>query len=227
MAPYLNGRGANPIPDLIERSWPILRDHPVNLARKSKGLKEANSIWLWGQGKAPKLPTFTGRFNLRGGVISAVDLLKGIGVYAGFEPIHVEGATGYLDTNYVGKAQGALEALERLDFMFVHVEAPDEAGHNALVREKIQAIEAFDEKVVGTVLAGLERFEDYRVMVASDHLTPISVKTHTNDPTPFAWAGKEELAGNLKDPGFTERSAAASGLLFEHGHDLMPEFLGA
>jgi len=159
-------------------------------------------------------------------VISAVDLLKGIGVYAGFEPIHVEGATGYLDTNYVGKAQGALEALERLDFMFVHVEAPDEAGHNALVREKIQAIEAFDEKVVGTVLAGLERFEDYCVMVASDHLTPISVKTHTNDPTPFAWGGKEELAEKSKGPGFTEQSAAASGLLFEQGHDLMPEFLG-
>jgi len=226
MAPYLNGRGDNPIPDLIERSWSILRDHPVNLARRSKGLKEANSIWLWGQGRAPKLPSFTGRFDLRGGVISAVDLLKGIGVYAGFEPIHVEGATGYLDTNYVGKAQGALEALERLDFMFVHVEAPDEAGHNALVREKIQAIEAFDEKVVGTVLAGLERFEDYCVMVASDHLTPISVKTHTNDPTPFAWGGKEELAEKSKGPGFTEQSAAASGLLFEQGHDLMPEFLG-
>jgi 2,3-bisphosphoglycerate-independent phosphoglycerate mutase len=189
-------------------------------------LREANSTWLWGQGKAPKLPTFTARFNLRGGVISAVDLLKGIGVYAGFESIHVEGATGYLDTNYIGKAQGALDALDRLDFMFVHVEAPDEAGHNALVREKIQAIEAFDEKVVGTVLAGLDRFEDYRVMVASDHLTPISKKTHTKDPTPFAWADGKELAGGAGGPGFTEQSAAASGLFFENGHDLMPSFLG-
>jgi 2,3-bisphosphoglycerate-independent phosphoglycerate mutase len=226
MSPYLNGAGDNPIPGLIKRSWPVLGGHPVNADRRSRGLKEANSIWLWGQGKAPRLPAFSKRFNLQGGVISAVDLLKGIGVYAGFETIHVEGATGYLDTNYVGKARGALDALDRLDFVFVHVEAPDEAGHNALVKEKIQAIEAFDEKVVGTVLAGLERVEDYRIMVAGDHLTPISKKTHTDDPTPFAWAGKEELSRGSKGPGFTERSAAASGLLFEKGHDLMPAFLG-
>jgi 2,3-bisphosphoglycerate-independent phosphoglycerate mutase len=162
---------------------------------------------------------------LRGGVISAVDLLKGIGVYAGLEPIKVEGATGYLDTNYIGKAEGALEGLKDLDFLFVHVEAPDEASHNGNIREKIQAIEAFDEKVVGSILRGMAAREDYRIMVASDHFTPISKKTHSNEPAPFAWAGKRELESGRGGLGFTEKSARESGLIFEKGHELIPVFL--
>ncbi len=227
MAPYLNHTGQNPIPGLIRLSWKTLKDHPVNMERRKKGLKEANSIWLWGQGKAPKLPLFKDKYGLRGGVISAVDLLKGIGFYAGFETIAVDGATGYLDTNYLGKAEGALTGLKNLDFMFVHVEAPDEASHNGNIREKIQAIEAFDEKVVGSVLKGMTVFEDYRIMVASDHFTPISKRTHTSEPAPFAWAGKKELESACKGYGFTEKSAMESGVIFDKGHDLMAAFLQA
>ncbi len=226
MTPYLDHAGDNPIPGLIHSSWPVLKDHPVNTKRKKQGLKEANSIWLWGQGKAPSIPLFADKFGIKGGVISAVDLIKGIGVYAGFTPIHVEGATGYLDTNYIGKADGAVAALKDLDFIFLHVEAPDEAGHNGNYEEKIEAIENFDEKVVGTVLEGLRDFKDYRVIVASDHFTPIVKRTHTSEPAPFAWATKEELASECDGPGFTEKNARKSGLIFEKGHDLMPVFLG-
>ena len=181
MSDYLNNSSDNPVPNLIKKSWPILEDHPVNISRKEAGLNEANSIWLWGQGKAPSIPLFKDLYGLKGGVISAVDLIKGIGIYAGFRPIYVEGATGYLDTNYIGKAQGALNGLHDLDFIFLHVEAPDEASHNGNYKEKIQAIEAFDREVVGVVLEGLKEFEDYRVMVVSDHFTPIVKKTHTDD----------------------------------------------
>ncbi len=226
MSSYLNDTEHNPIPPLIRGSWEVLKDHPVNMAREKKGLKKANSIWLWGQGKAPELSLFKEKYGLSGGVISAVDLLKGIGFYAGFESIPVEGATGYLDTNYRGKAEGAVTGLEHLDFMFVHVEAPDEASHNGNIEEKIQAIEAFDEKVVGIVLEGMTQFDDYRIMVASDHFTPICKKTHTSEPAPFAWADKKELESGREGPGFTEESAKQSGLIFEKGHDLMPAFLG-
>jgi 2,3-bisphosphoglycerate-independent phosphoglycerate mutase len=171
------------------------------------------------------MPLFRDRFGLEGGVISAVDLVKGIGVYAGFTPIPVEGATGYLNTNYRGKAEEALKALETLDFVFLHVEAPDEAGHNGNREEKIEAIENFDTKVVGTVLEGLQSFPDYRVMVVSDHFTPIPKRTHTPEPTPFAWASRDELARNPKGDAFTEKAAARSGLLLEKGHELMERFL--
>jgi 2,3-bisphosphoglycerate-independent phosphoglycerate mutase len=155
-----------------------------------------------------------------------VDLLKGTGIYAGLESIDVEGATGYLDTNYRGKVEAAIEGLGHLDFIFLHVEAPDEASHNGRLEEKIQAIEAFDEKIVGAVLRGLDRFEDFRVMVASDHYTPLSKKTHTSEPAPFAWASKGELLAGGRGPGFSEAHAGASGLEFNSGHDLMPAFLG-
>ena len=225
VAPYLSQAGQNPIPDFIRLSWEVLKDHPVNLKRRDRGREEANSIWVWGQGRAPKLPLFADKYGLRGGVISAVDLLKGIGSYAGFEPIHVKGATGYLDTNYRGKAEGALEGLDHLDFLFVHVEAPDEASHHGNFKEKIQAIEYFDADVVGRVLEGLVRFEAYRVMVASDHYTPICIRTHSDEPAPFAWATKQALESAARGPGFSERSARESGLLFEKGHHLMRAFL--
>ncbi|MCJ7596387.1 MAG: cofactor-independent phosphoglycerate mutase, partial [Desulfobacterales bacterium] len=185
MASYLTHSANNPVAEIIRRSWPILKDHPVNLKRRRAGYNEANSIWLWGQGKAPKLPLFQDKYGLRGAVICAVDLLRGIGIYAGFAPILVPGATGYLNTNYRGKAEAALEALQDMDFVFLPVEAPDEAGHHGDHKEKIEAIENFDGKVVGTILKGLGVFDDYRVMVISDHLTPIVKRTHTNEPTPF------------------------------------------
>lgn len=226
VAGLLNPRGNDPIVDVTRKSWPYLENHPVNRDRKSKGLLPGNSIWLWGQGKTLKVPLFKEKFGLSGGVISAVDLLKGIGVYAGLETIYVEGATGYLDTNFKGKAAEALKALERLDFMFVHVEAPDEAGHAGSLSEKIEAIEIFDEVVVGGILKGLQEFSDYRILVASDHFTPIVKKTHTSDPTPFAWATRKELEKTPVNSGFTERFALESGLHLKKGHELMGTFLG-
>jgi len=225
MALYLNHSSGNPVPELIQRSWGILKDHPVNMERRRAGLYEANSIWLWGQGKAPRLPLFSDRYGLKGGVISAVDLLKGIGVYAGFIPIHVKGATGYLNTNYQGKAEAALKGLARLDFIFLHVEAPDEASHSGNYKEKIQAIEHFDQKVVGILIEGLKDLEDCRIMVASDHLTPIAKRTHTREPAPFAWASKKEIESVPEGPPFTEASARESGLIYERGHELIDSFL--
>ncbi len=225
MAEYLHSSG-NPVAELIQDSWESLEYHPVNEKRKRALLKEANSIWLWGQGKAPAIPLFRDIYGLEGSVISAVDLIKGIGKYAGFTPVHVEGATGYLDTNYRGKAEGALECLADMDFVFVHVEAPDEAGHNGNYKEKIQAIESFDSEVVGVALEGLKRFDDYRIMVVSDHYTPVIRKTHTNEPAPFAWAGKNELESAKGDAGFTEKHAVESKLLIDPGHRLMEGFIG-
>jgi 2,3-bisphosphoglycerate-independent phosphoglycerate mutase len=224
MADYLHSAD-NPVVELIQDSWESLEYHPVNNKRKKAGLKEANSIWLWGQGKAPLIPPFRDKYGIEGGVISAVDLIKGIGKYAGFDSIHVEGATGFLDTNYRGKAEGAIEGLTDMDFVFVHVEAPDEAGHNGNYREKIQAIESFDKEVVGVALEGLKKFDDYRIMVVSDHYTPIIKKTHTGEPAPFAWANKEELESAVLKRGFTEKSAIESGLLFDPGYKLMDEFI--
>jgi 2,3-bisphosphoglycerate-independent phosphoglycerate mutase len=225
MSQYLKNPADDPVPVLIRRSWEVLTDHPVNRKRRKEGLNEANSIWLWGQGKAPRMPSFKDKYGLTGSVVCAVDLIKGIGAYAGFNPIKVEGATGYLDTNYRGKADAALKALQTDDFVLLHVEAPDEAAHNGNYKEKIQAIEAFDEQVVGTVLKGLTHYGTYRVMVVSDHYTPIVEKTHTADPPPFAWGKKEELeSGTAKSP-FTEAFALKSGLFFERGHELMTSFL--
>ena len=227
MAPYLNQRSDNSVQAMIRRSWGVLKDHPVNLKRRKEGLKEANSIWLWGQGKAPRLPLYRDKYGLDGAVISAVDLLKGIGIYAGLKPIFVKGATGYLNTNYLGKAEAALESLQNFDFVFLHVEAPDEAGHSGNYREKIEAIENFDLKVVGTVLDGLQRFGDYRVMVVSDHLTPIARRTHTAEPTPFAWAAKREIEKNQAGVGFSEVSAEKSRVRYEKGHELMDAFVSS
>ena len=226
MAEYLNGDRENSVSQVIKSSWPLLKNHPVNLERRNRGEKEANSIWLWGQGRSPRMPLFKERFALSGGVISAVDLLKGIGIYLGFRSIYVEGATGYIDTNYEGKARAALEGLKELDFIFLHVEAPDEAGHAGDYEQKIKAIENFDARVVGNILEGLKTFSDYRVMVVSDHFTPILRRTHTDDPTPFAWAGKHELESVTEGPAFTEKAARDSGLFFEEGHDLMLSFIG-
>lgn len=226
MAPYLSQAADNQVQRLIRMSWPILKPHPVNRRRREQKEKEANSIWLWGQGRAPRLPRFVDKYGVKGAVICAVDLLRGMGIYAGFEPIYVQGATGYLNTNYRGKAEAALQALTRMDFVFLHVEAPDEAGHAGNPGEKIEAIENFDRKVVGTVLQGLDRFDDFRVMVVSDHLTPIAKRTHTGEPTPFAWASKSELNRSGTGAVFSEDSARDSGLLVDPGHTLLDRFMG-
>jgi len=225
-AAYLpKGEGAERILRLMHQSQAFLKNHPVNRQRLRDGKKPATSIWLWGQGRAPRMVRLTDRYGFRGGVISAVDLLNGIGVYAGLEVIRVPGATGYIDTNYLGKAQAALAALKEMDFMFVHVEAPDEMGHAGDLEGKIKAIEDFDEKVVGTVLAGLPSYGDYRMLVLSDHPTPIAIKTHASDPSAFAVLSSVNEENIKRGDGFNEANARKGGILVSPGHGLMKLFI--
>ncbi len=202
---------------LIKASKPILEKHEINMKRKKDGKNIANLIWPWGQGKAPNMPRFAELFGVSGSIISAVDLLKGIGKYAGLDIINVPGATGYLDTNFSGKAAYALKSLNTHDFVLVHVEAPDEAGHMGNIEAKIKAIEDFDEKVVGGMLNELSG--DYRIMVLPDHPTPISVRTHTREPVPFA------IYSTIESSDYVDRFdefAAKEGIFgLVEGHRLM------
>lgn len=202
----------------------ILRNHPVNERRVKEGKKPANAVWLWGQGRMPYMPKFAERFGIKGAIISAVDLLKGIGVYAGLEPITVPGATGYLDTNYQGKAEYALAALKEKDLVVVHVEAPDEASHGGNLEEKIKAIENFDRKVVQVVVDGLAEFGEHRILLVTDHYTPISVKTHVSEPVPFAIFSSNRR-GRTREAGFNEVSAKETGLFIRDGFKLMEKFI--
>ena len=214
-----------PVLTLMKESQRLLRNHPVNHAREAKGLPPANSIWLWGQGRSPQMITLKERFGLDGYVISAVHLIKGIGILAGLEVLEVPGATGYFDTNYDGKVQYALRGLGEKDFVYLHVEAPDEAGHMGNLPLKIESIEAFDEKVVGAILKGMEEFKRYKVLVLPDHPTPLSVRTHTADPVPYVIYSNE--GGTLSAHGkkFDEVSAGQSGISIEKGYELIERFL--
>ncbi len=213
------GKDSDILIDLIRASRPILESHEVNLKRKKNGKAPANLIWPWGQGKAPSMPLFRESYGISGSIISAVDLLKGIGKYAGLDIIDVPGATGYLDTNFTGKAAYALKSLEERDFVLVHVEAPDEAGHMGNIEAKIKAIEDFDEKVVGGILNEVGGFGDYRIMVLPDHPTPVSVKTHTREPVPFAIYSSSESADYVDR---FDESAAKEGIFgLVEGYGLM------
>ncbi len=219
-----SGEGAETLIDLMNSSQLLFKDHPVNKARSDAGKTPANSIWLWGHGRAPRIDSYQERFGLTGAVISAVDLIRGIGMYAGLEIIIVPGATGYIDTNYAGKAEAALKALETVDFVYLHVEAPDEASHSGRLDHKIQAIEDFDAKIVGPVLAGLKKFGDYRVLITPDHPTPLALMTHTSDPVPFILYSGETVE-NPAVTGYDEDNAAA-GIMLEEGYHLMRLLLG-
>ncbi len=210
---------------LMNESQRLLKNHPVNLAREAKGLPPANSIWLWGQGRSPRMITLKERFGMDGYVISAVHLIKGIGIIAGLEVLEVPGITGYFDTNYDGKALYALRGLREKDFVYVHVEAPDEAGHMGNLQLKIEAIEAFDEKVVGPILKGIKGFKRYKVLVLPDHPTPLSVRTHTADPVPYAIYSNEGGAKTVRAKTFDEVSAGQSGIHVEKGFELIERFL--
>ena len=237
IAPYLPGSGdggpastgteggAHRILELTNRSQPFLRKHSVNLSREKREHRPANSIWLWGQGRAPQMVTLKERFGIEGFVISAVHLLKGIGVCAGLEVIEVPGATGYFDTNYEGKARYALANLKKMDFGFVHVEAPDEAGHMGDPRLKIEAIEVFDEKIVGAILKGMEAFPDYKILLLPDHPTPISLRTHAAEPVPYVIYSGQKGEGNPSVEGFDELSAKQSGIYVHEGFELIERFL--
>jgi 2,3-bisphosphoglycerate-independent phosphoglycerate mutase len=204
------GKDSELLIGLMEAAKSLLATHPVNLKRIAEGLRPANMIWLWGQGPAPNMPTFHERFGLSGAMISAVDLLKGIGVYAELEVIDVPGATGTIDTNYAGKVEAALKALERVDFVYLHVEAPDEAAHEGDMELKIKALEIFDREVVGPTIEGLKtRGKNWRVLLLPDHATPIEIKTHSHDPVPFAIMGKGIKPDSVRS--FDEEAAKRGG----------------
>jgi 2,3-bisphosphoglycerate-independent phosphoglycerate mutase len=207
---------------MVEEASRILGKHPINEARRQQGANPANSIWLWGEGRTPAIATLRDRYGLSGALISAVDLLKGIGVYAGLEIIEVEGATGYLDTNYRGKAEAAMAAAARHDLVFVHVEAPDEAGHQGSLEKKIQAIEDFDGKIVKPILDGLQGTE-FRLALAMDHLTPLAIRTHVAEAVPIViYDSRRPLAGSR---GYSEKEAAVAGRLFADGQLFLESFL--
>jgi len=226
IADYLPvGNGEDILRELMLQAAGILENHPVNKERIKRGDKAANSIWFWGQGKKLGLPTFKKKYALDGALVSAVDLMRGIGISAGFKILEVPGITGYLDTNYEGKAEGALKALEQVDIVYIHVEAPDEAGHAGNYEDKIRAIEDFDARVVGNVLKGLVVFDEYRVLILPDHATPIEAKTHTDEPVPFVIYDSRMKRTNENasfDESITERNDI---LVFEEGHKLMDYFI--
>jgi len=219
------GDGADELINLMNSSQMVLKTHPVNRRREERGELTANSIWLWGHGRAPQMVPYGEKFGLTGAVISAVDLIKGIGLYAGLEVINVPGATGYLDTNYQGKAAAALEALRTRDFVYLHVEAPDEAAHGGLLKEKIRAIEDFDRQVVGPVLAGLPELGDYRVLLLPDHPTPVGKMTHTGAPVPYVLYDSRGGFGNGRGRNYDEVEAARAGLLVDPGCNLLLRLL--
>ncbi|MFH1148551.1 MAG: cofactor-independent phosphoglycerate mutase [Pseudomonadota bacterium] len=202
----------------------ILKDHPVNRKREHLGKNPGNAVWLWGQGRAPRMPKFSDRFGISGGIISAVDLLKGIGVYAGLEPISVPGATGYLDTNYRGKAEYALAALKKKDLVIVHVEAPDEASHGGSLEEKMNAIESFDREVVQRTTDGMTGFDEYRILLVTDHYTPVSLKTHVAEAVPFAVFSSQKCP-EQSQLGFNEIDAKKTGLFIAEGHKLIERLM--
>ena len=217
------GDNADLIIKLMLDSRSLLSNHEINQVRLDLKENPGNMIWLWGQGKKPDMPKFRDKFGLSGSVISAVDLIKGLGRILGLEVINVPGATGYYDTDYEAKARAAVTSLEKNDFVFVHVEAPDEAGHNGDLREKLTAIERFDQLVVGKMLEYCKNQNDFRILVLPDHATPLFLKTHTPEPIPFAIFGQGIVAKNFLN--YSEKEAEKSELYFEYGHELMEYFI--
>lgn len=206
---------------LMEKSYDILKDHPVNLARRAKGLHEANSIWLWGEGRKPALEDFKEKNGVSGCVVSAVDLLKGIGICANMETPEVVGATGYIDTNFEGKAKATIDAFERgTDLVYLHFEAPDECGHRGEAENKVRAIGMIDSLALKPILEYLDGCgDDYRILIMPDHPTPLETMTHSPDPVPFLlYDSRKAETGAEK---FTEAAAAETGLFVEHGPDIM------
>ncbi|HXX82257.1 MAG TPA: cofactor-independent phosphoglycerate mutase [Thermodesulfovibrionales bacterium] len=219
------GHGEEVLRRIMMESVGILSSHSVNKERLAAGKKSANSIWLWGQGKKPSIPRFKEKYNLDGALISAVDLTKGLGVYAGFEILRVPGVTGYLDTNYTGKAEYSLKALERVDLVYVHVEAPDEAGHSGNCVDKVKAIEDFDAFVVGAIMRGAQSFREYRILLMPDHATPIEAKTHTDEPIPFVIYDSRATRTN-DGAAFDESIVGRRDIrVVEEGHTLMDYFI--
>lgn len=215
------GEGADRLRSLLSRAEQILGVHPVNNARRAAGRPEATSIWFWGQGRRPAVPTLDERFGVRGSVISAVDLVNGLGRLAGLEIVTVPGATGFLDTDYAAKGRYALDALLRRDFLLIHIEAPDEAGHMGRPDLKAEAIERIDELIVGPILKGLSKMGDHVVLLMPDHATPCKLKTHSNELVPFAIFASTTHARSIGTRRYTEKDASGTGVIVREGHRLI------
>ena len=212
--------------DFMVRSYDILNNHPVNLKRAAEGKRKANSLWYWGAGTKPSLSNFEEKTGLKGAMVSAVDLLKGIAVGAGMAVAEVAGATGSLHTNYEGKSAAAIKALleDGQDFVYIHVEAPDEMGHQGSMTDKITAIEYLDSRIVAPVKAAMdESGEDYRMLILPDHPTPIRIRTHSSEPVPFILYDSRHQAKKVAR--YTERDAAATGVYIQDGYTLMEQFI--
>lgn len=220
------GEGAGLLLDLMAISREVFADHPVNRDRREAGKPEGNSIWLWGQGKAPRMPTFRDKYGLTGSVVAAVDLIKGIGVYAGLDVIKVPGATGYIDTNFRGKAETALRELETKDFVLIHVEAPDEAGHNGSAPDKIRAIERIDEEMLGPIVARARDGGDLRILLLPDHPTPVAIRTHAQEPVPFVFYPAPPGLSTFPGKRYTEVDARETPQFVEAGTQLIGHLLG-
>ncbi len=216
---------------IMEESYKLLKDHPLNLARKEKGLKPANSIWVWGQGTKPALENLAEKYGLKSAVISGVDLIYGLGIAAGMKPVYIEGATGTIDTDFEGKAGAAIDEFKSgKDYVYLHVEAPDECGHRNEVENKVKSIEYIDQKILKPLYEYLEENrlesgEDYSIMVLPDHPTPLTLRTHTHDPVPFFIYDSDGKRHNPVEI-FTEEACSKAGVFVEKGQDLFPFFIG-
>lgn len=219
------GEAVDELYDLMKKSYDLLKDHPVNKARIARGKRPANSIWLWGEGTKPLLDNFSEKFGIKGSMISAVDLLKGIAICAGMNSVDVDGATGYLDTNFDGKCKAAIEEFKNgADLVYVHVEAPDECGHRGEIENKVKAIEMIDEHILGPVVEFLKGYDDFAVLVCPDHPTPLSIRTHTSTPVPYLiYDSKNEINSGVKV--FCEKEARETGNYIEKGFTMMNYFL--
>ncbi|MCA9129838.1 MAG: cofactor-independent phosphoglycerate mutase [Planctomycetales bacterium] len=220
---YPRGPGSDLLVDLMQKCQTVLGSHEINLERVAAGKKPATNTWLWGQGRSPSLPSFADRFAIRGAMITAVDLLRGLAALMGWDRIEVAGATGYLDTNYAGKGQAAVEALDRYDIVCVHVEATDEASHEGRFDEKVKALERIDEHIVGPVMEKLSTFDAYRMLILPDHPTPCSTKKHSHGMVPLTVCGRGIASSGLV---YSEAVAEESNLAFANGWEMMPAFIG-
>ena len=221
---YLSpAENAKPLIEMMKKSYDILKDHPVNIARRAQGKRPANSIWLWGEGTRPAMQSFEEIFGIKGSVVSAVDLIKGIGGCAKMEVAEVEGATGYLDTNFEGKANAALDLLERNDLVYIHFEAPDECGHRNEPENKVKAIEMIDSRVLPILFDGLKKYDDYKIMILPDHPTPIVTRTHASDPVPYLIYHKNNEITGVDT--INEETAKTTGNYIDFGPSIMPHFL--
>ncbi len=223
---YLSdNENAKPLIELMKKSYDILKDHPVNLERRKKGLNEANSIWLWGEGRKPQLQNFFEKNGVKGCIVSAVDLLKGIGICADMQTPEVEGSTGYLDTNFEGKAKAGIDAFKNgCDLVYLHFEAPDECGHRGEAENKVKAIELIEQRALKCVLDHLENCgDDFRILIMPDHPTPLDTKTHSSEPVPYLIYDSAKAFEGVDS--FTEAAAKSTGNFVEHGPQIMEKLL--